>query len=415
MEKKIIYQVLPRLWKKGKFSDWNKESFDYVKSLGVDCIWYTGIVRHASGEDWVKGETGSPYAISDWFDVNPYLADNQICRIDEFKSLVNRTHDAGLKVVIDYIPNHVARCGANSIPTYGYCDYDWTDTVKVNYEPRETWDKMLEIVKYWAGMGVDGMRCDMVELVPRDFLKWLITEVRKAYPDFFFIAEVYNRQNYSDYLNYVGFDLLYDKSGLYDSLRAVLCSGMTARCLTWNWQSLGDLQTGMLNFLENHDEQRIASGSFAGDPGRSYAALAVSALFNKASFMLYFGQECGESAPESDNGRTSIFSNTVVKSLEHPSKKVLNRYREVLKLASSSLCRNGANWDLCYCNESSPGFNVSKHFAFLRFEGRQALLVVCNFSDTPAHLGIHIPEECGFGPGDIEIDVPAWDFALSSL
>lgn len=415
MKKSTIYQVLPRLWKHGKFSDWNKKSFDYLKSLNVDCVWFTGVIRHAAGEPWVKGNWGCPYAISDYFDVNPYLADNEDDRMTEFENLIRRTHKSGLKVIIDFIPNHVARCGANGIPTCGYCDYDWTDTVKIDYSDPRTAPALREILAYWAAKGVDGFRCDMVEMVPPEFLKWVIADIRREFPGTLFIGEAYNRQNYPLYIQEVGFDLLYDKSGYYDTVRSVMQAGMTAEAFSWNWQSLGELQGNMLNFLENHDEQRCASDAFAGAADRCYAALAVAALFNSASFMLYFGQECGERASESENARTSIFDRTVVGSLKRPDAAVLERYRQTLELASLPLFREGRNWDLGYCNRDSAGFNPTYHFAFLRMNDEGAALIACNFSNFESEMILRIPEETGLAAGLFKIKVPAWDYALLPL
>ena len=170
-----VYQVLPRLWGNGTFSSFDVQAFDYLKSLGVSHVWYTGVIRHASGKDFVKGNAGSPYAISDYYDVNPYLADDEACRMQEFEALVARTHDAGLKVLIDFVPNHVARdYDRSALPLFDWCDYDWTDTLKIDYNAPGAWDKMYGIVRFWAMKGVDGMRCDMVELVPPEFFKWLI-------------------------------------------------------------------------------------------------------------------------------------------------------------------------------------------------------------------------------------------------
>ena len=414
MEKIIIYQALPRLWKKGKFSDWKKSSFDYLKSLHVDYVWYTGIIRHSTGEDWVKGDWGSPYSICDWYDVNPYLADNPDRRMEEFDALVARTHKAGLKIILDFIPNHVARCGANDIPSYDFCDYDWTDTLKINFGAVQTWDKLLEVLLFWAGKGIDAFRCDMVEMVPVDFLKWAIDEVHKHYPDVKFIGEAYSRQNYPVYVE-AGFDLLYDKSGYYDTLRSVMNAGMTAEAFTWNWQSLGGIQGRMLNFLENHDEQRFASDAFSGDAGKCFAGLAVACLFNEASFLIYFGQECGERADNSDNARTSIFNHTTVPSLDNPDKELLERYRQTLDLAATPLFRHGRNWDLGYCNRDSRGFNPSYHFAFLRISEEGAALVACNFSNFESEMELYIPEETGLESGLFKLNVPAWDYAVLQL
>lgn len=404
--KSIIYQVLPRVWGKGKMSDWDEPAFNYLKSLGVDTVWYTGMPRHACGEEYVKGNPGSPYAIIDWFDVNPYLADNESERMVEFERLVSRTHHAGLKCMTDFIPNHVAKGYSGKIGTYGYCDGDWTDTRKVNYADPSTVPAMVDVLLFWASKGVDGFRCDMVELVPPEAMAEIIRKVRAQYPSMLFVAEAYGRDNYRRYLDEVGFDLLYDKSGCYDILRGILSGSRTCKELTWNWQFLGDRQPRMLNFLENHDEQRIASRWFASDVKRSWAALAFATLFNTAPFMLYAGQELGEKAEEGHEGRTSIFDWCKPESLsalygyiykgENPDPygaSILERYRELLTTASSVLFSEGGNWDLCYCNLDTPGFDADRHFAFMRFNDNSAALVFCNFSDMKADLKVRIPIE----------------------
>lgn len=445
--KSVIYQVLPRLWGKGKFSSVDTGSFQYWKQLGVNCIWFTGIIRHASRwgdnpDKVVKGDAGSPYAITDYYDVNPYLADNPQKRMQEFENLVARTHAAGFKVLIDFVPNHVAReykgqLGAGDdksvhwsadndffyypgqslkLPAScnGYTETpakasgncftpspginDWWETVKLNYCDfhTATWDKMRDIVLFWASKGVDGFRCDMVELVPPQFMQWLIASVKAQYPDIVFVAEVYEKEKYRMYSDEVGFDLLYDKSGLYDCLRAVTCQGASARGVTWNWQFLGDLQPRMLNFLENHDEQRLASDFFAGSPQAGYAALAVSLLMNTAPFMLYMGQEAGERGMQTEgfsglDGRTSIFDWCTVPALENPDKEVLARYKEALALAHEPAFAEGKTFDLNYCQDSSH-FNPDRHFAFLRSDGASTYLVVANFGPD-AEVTVRIPSE----------------------
>ena len=473
--KKIVYQLLPRLWGSGKFSDIDDRSLEYFRGLGVDYVWYTGIIRHAttrsdsgcipSHPQIVKGDAGSPYAIRDYYDVNPYLADNPERRSEEFLELVERTHAHGLKVLVDFVPNHVSRdyeslaapsgvsgLGAEDDPSVhwapendffyypgeplrlpvaydgdGYHEYpakasgncfsptpglgDWYETIKINYCDfhTKTWDKMYSIVRFWALKGVDGFRCDMVELVPPPFMKWLIARIKKEFPRIVFVAEVYEKEKYRMYAEEIGFDLLYDKSGLYDTVRAVSCSGLSARSLTWNWQSLGNLQPRMLIFLENHDEQRVASDFFAGSPEAGYAALGVSLLLNTASFMLYSGQEVGERGMDNEpfsgiNGRTSIFDWWTVESLQalhtwiengrkglsKHQRSVLKRYREALALAQKPAFAQGKTYDLCYCQ--GEGFDPDRHFAFLRGYGTQAWLVACNFGET-AEITVRIPEE----------------------
>ena len=443
--KQLIYQVLPRLWGNGKFSGADAESLSYWKSLGASYIWYTGVIRHASKHPLqpskvVKGDAGSPYAITDYYDVNPYLAYVPDNRMQEFLELVERTHEAGLKVIIDFVPNHVARENVNfgkedntgvhwdaendfyyypgeplvlPVEVEGYSENpakasgnaftpapginDWWETVRLNYCDfhTRTWDKMLDIVRFWAGKGVDGFRCDMVEMVPQEFMKWLIGQIKREFPHIIFIAEVYQKDKYGLYINDVGFDLLYDKSGFYDTLRAVTCSGESARRISWDWQFLGDLQPRMLNFLENHDEQRIASDFFCGSPQAAYAALAVSLLWNTAPFMLYFGEEIGERGMQAEgfsglDGRTSIFDWCKVPSFENPDKAVLARYREILALAKTAPFAQGRSFDLCYCQDGA--FNPDRHFAFLRSDGKQTFLVAANFGPQ-ADLTLRIPPE----------------------
>ena len=418
----IIYQVLPRLWGKGKFSDWKAPAFNYLKSLGVDTLWLTGVPRHACGKDYVKGDPGSPYSISSYYDVNPYLADDCERRLEEFKALVKRAHKAGLRIITDLVPNHVSP-DCTDVPTLPYCDYDWTDTRKIDYSKREAWEAMLRICLFWAGLGVDGFRCDMVELVPRDFLAWLISSVRKERPGFIFIAEAYEKGNYRPLIEEAGFDLLYDKSGYYDISRGIITEGWSARALTSNWQWLGGLQPHMLNFLENHDEQRLASPFFAADPRKGYAALAYGALFGKASYMIYAGQEFGEAAAESSDGRTSIFNWVKVESLQgsplpHKGNEILEHYRNILQLASS--LQGLQNWDLCYCNEESPGFDPDRHSAFLRYGEDGATLVLCNFSDRRAVATIVIPEELKQAsalplPDSVHMEADPWDAGIEEI
>ena len=524
MDKPIIYQVLPRLWGNcntanikngtldqngtGRFSDIDSASLDYFRWLGCSHIWYTGVIRHATRESshgcissnpqFVKGNAGSPYAIVDYYDVNPYLAEDPDNRMAEFESLLKRTHDAGLKAIIDFVPNHVSRDYGKVSPVPGhpvlgddddrsvhwkpendfyyypgqelklpvppapgceaYREYpamatgnncfspepginDWYETVKINYCETwsPTWDKMYDIVRFWAGKGVDGFRCDMVELVPAAFFRWLIDMIHKEFPEVIFIAEVYQKDLYRKYIREVGFDYLYDKSGLYDTLRTVVAknaddNGMpvelwqSAEGITRNWQYLGDLQPYMLNFLENHDEQRFASDFFGKDAASSFAALNVSLCLNPAPFMLYMGQEIGERGMDEEgfsgcDGRTTIFDwwsvsslrklytiihKDLYKSIEsgtldktilsengitEKDAMVFRRYARAMRFAAKSgAVRKGMSYDLCYCNTAAEGFDKTRHFAWLRDYGEETLLFVANFSDREAQMELTIPE-----------------------
>ena len=414
----IIYQVLARLFGSGKFSAFDSRSLGFLKDLGITHVWYTGVLRHSSGKPYVKGEIGSPYSIADYYDVNPYLANKEEDRLAEFERLIKRTHKAGMKVILDLVPNHVSPDYSDShggIPTLGRYDYDWTDTDKIDFSKRRSWDALEDIVSFWCSKGVDGFRCDMIELVPVDFFAEMIARTRQKYPGTVFIGECYVISNYESYLNTGHFDYLYDKSGLYDTLRGVVAEQRPAYDITANWQMLGPLQGRMLNFLENHDEQRIASPWFAGSAKKGYCALAVSALFFPAPFMLYFGQECGEAALDGHEGRTSIFENVAhirpYGKLGVYQQEVLARYREVLHLASE--LEGAANFDLGYFQSERLGFDRRRHFAFLRYTDENCVLVACNFSSEDAEMTLCIPSDAPQALGsEVKVNIPAWDFVV---
>ena len=553
MSKPIIYQMLPRLWgnntenpKKngslaengtGRFSDIDNATLDYLKWMGCSHVWYTGVIRHSTQESdagctashpqFVKGKAGSPYAICDYYDVNPYLADNPEDRMGEFEQLIKRSHEKGLKVIIDFVPNHVSRDYGKINPTPGHPvlgaeddksvhwkaenDFfyypgeelrlptpclegmapfkempamatgnncynaspginDWYETVKINYCDFHTgtWDKMYDIIAYWMGKGVDGFRCDMVELVPPQFFKWLIAKAKSVRPEIIFIAEVYKKDLYGEYIHNVGFDYLYDKSGLYDTLRIIVeknasDDGMpvelwnSATGVTSNWQYLGDLQPYMLNFLENHDEQRFCSDFFGRSTSNALAPLYVSLLLNTAPFMIYFGEEVGETGMDHEgfsgkDGRTTIFDwwsvdsvrrlRKIIESGAYKSENIdeltaagLNReeaeffvkFCAVTRYASEDeAIRKGTTYDLCYCNYSSDGFNKDRHYAFLRDHEDHTVLVAANFSRTDAKMQLTIPPHAfewmeipvteTMYPGmSVEVDVPAGGAATITL
>lgn len=502
-----IYQVLPRLYgnKKeanlphgsieengcGKMNDFTDAVLRRIKDFGYSHIWYTGLIEHATQTDYsqygiakdhpavVKGKAGSPYAIKDYYDIDPDLAENVDRRMKEFEALVKRTHKAKLKIVIDFVPNHVARqYKSDSKPTLTkdlgetddtskafaphnnfyyilgetlHTDFtpqtydeeyietpakatgnnhfgawpnvnDWYETIKLNYGVDymtntgvhfspipDTWKKMTQILLFWAKKGVDAFRCDMAEMVPCEFWHYAIATVKEKYPHILFIAEVYNPQEYRHYIHHGGFDYLYDKVGLYDTLKGVICGYAPASNITGCWQCIDDIQTHMLNFLENHDEQRIASEFFAGIPQKARPALVVSACMNTASLMIYAGQELGEKGMDAEgfsgkDGRTTIFDYWSVSTLKRlcyspdsfseEEKELYTFYKKIISLRTESeAIKTGLFYDLMYANYNSlQHFNPEKHFAFLRKSKSETLIIVCNFDNNPAHIGVKIPQ-----------------------
>ena len=505
MDKIVIYQIFTRLFcnKKagniyngsieengcGKLNYFDESVLETIKKQGVTHIWFTGLIAHASRTDYskygiptshpatVKGNAGSPYAIRDYFDIDPDLAVNVRCRMSEFTNLVDRVHNAGMKFIMDFVPNHVAReyqsikkpkkydgLGENDNRNYhfdkdnnfyympgerlagaidwnGYIEepakatgndrfdaypnlFDWYETVKLNYgvdysnhthhfDPiPDTWIKMRDILLYWAEKGVDAFRCDMAEMVPVEFWHWAIESVKNTYPNIIFIAEIYNPGAYTSYTEYGHFDYLYDKVGLYDTLRAVTVGSQSATAITQCWQNIGGNAEKMLHFMENHDEQRIASSFFAGDGKKGRPSMVVSACLDSAPVMYYAGQELGEKGMDNEgfsgtDGRSTIFDYWAPDTLSRwykegvLSDKHLTReeidlksfYNRLFNICTSEQAiSKGLFFDLMYVNPASANFDPHKEYAFIRKYQDTLLLIVANFSDTLQRSQITIPE-----------------------
>lgn len=527
-KKIIIYQVLPRLFGNanlsrqewgtietngvGKLNDFGATQLRRIHDMGFTHVWYTGLLRHATCTDYsaygvprqnarvVKGRAGSAYAITDYYDIDPDLSTNPANRMEEFEALVERTHKAGLKVIMDFVPNHVARqyksiahpdgvrdlgedddLGKHFSPSnnFYYCpgeqldlnniclqpgaaeaepyvemparctgndrfdshpqQNDWYETIKLNYgidytdaggrsyhfDPvPDTWRKMTQILLFWAGKHIDGFRCDMAEMVPPEFWAYATAEVRAQYKDIIFIGEVYDPSRYRTYLQ-AGFSYLYDKVGMYDCLRDIICERRPAAAITHEWQSTDDIQDHMLYFLENHDEQRIASDFFAGDARKAIPALVVEALLQQNPLMIYSGQEVGEQGMDKEgfsgrDGRTTIFDYWALEStyreffdrrhLTSGQRDLERVYQKVLKIAGKEQAvACGQSFDLMYVNGQSENFNPRSQFAFLRRHGDEALLVIANFSAWPCNVGVTIPAHAFDFLGLPEKDVDAED------
>ena len=417
----IIYQLFPRVYgatptkRCGTFSDISDDAIERIKSLSVSHIWLTGVIRHSGWRDTnaavTKGKAGSPYAIVDYYDIDPDLADNEASRMEEFEQTVERIHNHGLKVIIDFVPNHLAREYKGDFtdenfyilenqkfvaPTENANDYyefpakatgndvfsstpslnDWYDTVKLNYTNRDTWHKMLKILEFWCGKGVDGFRCDMAEMVPVEFWQWAITELRKSF-SIIMIAEIYQPQLYKSFIE-AGFDYLYDKVGLYNTLENIYRYGQRADSISDVWKNLNGLDDNMLRFMENHDEVRLASKFFMRKPENAYPFVALSALMNRGPYMIYNGQEYGEDAGDSDNGRTSIFDYNYLKI---KNLKIFDYYKNLLHFREShSAILQGGFYDLMWANPWYNNFDPQYVYAFLRYHDDDKLLIVINFN-----------------------------------
>ena len=505
MPKTIIYQLLPRLYSNtrgtnkvngtinengcGKLNEINDAALENIAALGATHVWYTGVVRHASTTKYpfishpsnanvVKGNAGSPYAICDYYDVDPDLAVDVDHRMDEWKALVERSHKHGLKVLMDFVPNHVARSyfsdARPDVPMLGAADdttktfspnnnfyylpgqkfvspvdsldahydefpakasgndaftatpssSDWYETVKLNYgidyqndgsshfEPHpDTWIKMRDILLYWVETGVDGFRVDMAQMVPVEFWKWVINQVTSRHPNVIFMGEIYDTSKYEAFVN-AGFNLLYDKMNFYDIVRSVVCGQAPASNMTYIWRRTDAVGANMLYFLENHDEQRIASDSFAIDPYKARPAYIAALTMGRGATMLYAGQELGERGMDNEgfsgvDGRTTIFDYWTVSSLSRnvsgycydgsklkPEEKTLREWYSRMNsiVQKYDALSYGDFYDLMWINQHI-WVDAANVYAYLRYFGQDRFLVVLNFAATSRRQRLKIPED----------------------
>ena len=449
----IIYQLFPRVFganenkKCGTFSDISDAEIERIKSLSVSHIWLTGVIRHSGWRDTnpavTKGNAGSPYAIVDYYDIDPDLAKVKKNRMAEFDQTVERIHKHGLKVIIDFVPNHLAREYKGDFtdenfyilpnqkfvaPTENGDKYyefpakatgndvfsptpslnDWYDTVKLNYTNHDTWQKMLKIMQFWCSKGVDGFRCDMAEMVPVEFWRWAIEELRKSF-NVTMIAEIYQPNLYQSYIE-ADFNYLYDKVGLYNTLENIYRYGQRADTISDVWKGLNGLDDNMLRFMENHDEVRLASRFFMQKAENAYPFVALSALMNRGPFMIYNGQEYGEDAADSDNGRTSIFDYCYMKI---KNLQVFDFYKNLLNFRESHpAIHHGAFYDLMWANPWYNNFDPQYVYAFLRYYDNDKLLIVINFNlHEGRNVTVTIPDDAQKLIGGCE---PKYDVQLQS-
>ena len=482
-----------------KFNDVSDRALKILHQKGFTHLYTTGIIEHSTKEDYtdygcaldhpsiVKGSCGSPFAIKDYYDVNPFLASNPENRLDEFNLMVKRVHLNKLKIILDFVPNHLARNYQSDKKPEGVYDFgfndrndvdfspqnnfyylpgtqfvvpsdveidsniqayveipakasgnnvfssqptihDWFETVKLNYgidyhnnghihfDPiPDTWFKMLDVLTYWVNFGVDGFRCDMAEMVPVEFWAFVIPRVKKINPDVIFIAEIYQPCLYADYIYKGHFDYLYDKVGLYDSLRSLMEQKIDAHTglITNVWQQeSGQFSNKMLRFLENHDETRINSIGFAAhNIWSSIPAMVITATLHGGPFMIYFGQEFGEKANEIEgfndaDDRTTMFDFWRVDShqrwfnhgkfnhdlLTRQEIELNHFYQQLFSFVKkSNAVQLGHFFDLQYVqSEHYPSKYV---YSYLRYSNEEQLLFVINFHATETfQLEIIIPD-----------------------
>jgi len=536
-KKIVVYQVFTRLFGNknttnkpwgtieengvGKFNDFTDKALHEIKDLGVTYIWYTGVPHHALVREYkaygisdddpevVKGRAGSPYAVKDYYNVNPDLAVNPANRLQEFEDLIDRTHKAGLKLIIDIVPNHIARKYEGKNNPEGVKDFgadddvnveykrdnnfyyipkthfeipdgdiplngeknpmvdgffdenpakwtgngsrkvkpdqnDWYETVKVNYGIRpdgskdfpeltdgfdqksyqehfafwqdkdvpDSWKKFKSIALYWTAKGVDGFRYDMAEMVPYEFWSYMNSAIKMKNPDAFLLAEVYNPNEYRNYIRLGKMDYLYDKVETYDKLKDVIRGKSEPDGLSDIQKGMQDIEHHMLHFLDNHDEQRLASVEFAGTPERGKPLMVVSTTISTSPTMVYFGQEVGEAGNENagfgTRSRTSIFDYIGVPNhqrwmnegkfdggqLSDSEKNLRDFYKRLLNFSIKSPALMGKFQEIQSANRSNNFGYDDQIYSYVRWSENQKLIIVANFSsEKTSEFDLKIPAD----------------------
>ena len=538
-KKDVVYQVFTRLFGNknttnkpwgtieengvGKFNDFTDKALQEIKKLGVTYIWYTGVPHHDVIRDYtkygisnddpdvVKGRAGSPYAVKDYYNVNPDLSVNPAKRLEEFEALIARTHKNGLKVIIDIVPNHIARNYHSLSNPKGVTDFgaedntsveydrnnnfyyipgkafevptsdtykplngeknslidgkfnefpakwtgngsrqakpdinDWYETVKVNYgikpdgskdfpelpegydkkdckahyefwkdkDVPSSWKKFRDIALYWTAKGVDGFRYDMAEMVPYEFWSYMNSAIKMKNPKAFILAEVYNPKEYRNYINLGKMDYLYDKVETYDHLKAIIQGKVTPDPLTDIQNRMEDIEHHMLHFLDNHDEQRLASSEFAGNPEKGKPMMVVSATISSSPTMIYFGQEVGEDGKENagfgTHSRTSIFDYIGVPhhqrwmnggkfdggQLSKSEKDLRDFYKRLLNFTINSDALTGKFQEIQTINRNETKRYDPGMYAYVRYTANEKLIVVVNFSwVTTSDFELKVPAD----------------------
>ena len=242
----------------------------------------------------------------------------------------------------------------------------------------------------------------MAEMVPVEFWSFLNSSIKQKAPDAFLLAEVYQPGKYRAYIQQGKMDYLYDKVGFYDTLKTIMQGSGAVSDLVAIHDEVRDIAPHMLHFLENHDEQRIASPDLAGDADKGKPALAVSALISRAPTLLYFGQDVGEDGSEEtgfgDPTRTTIFDYAGVPAHQRfmnngkfdagqstDKEKALHRfYKDIMNIAATNSAITGRYQSLHALNLSVEGSAYSEQqFAFLREKNGQGIIVLANFSEAP--------------------------------
>jgi glycosidase len=396
----VIYEIYPRAFsQQGNFNAITAR-LDELKDLGVTILWLMPI--HPIGQEKKKGTIGSPYAVRDYYGINPDYG-----TADDLKRLVREAHARGLKVIIDIVANHTSwdsvlmkhpefyKRDAKGNITY---PYDWYDIAALNYGNQQLRRYMTDMLKHWIHeFDLDGFRCDVAGEVPTDFWENARRELEPIKPDIVMLAEAHKAE-----LSVKAFDLDYSWP-LHTALTNVLQGRGRASDLREEWEKeVKEWPKGSLHmrFSDNHDERR-AIARF-GEP----AALAASAfVFTLDGVpMLYNGMEVGDTT---ESGAPALFEKLpIFWAIAERRKEFPQFYKQMMSLRRGSVAlRRG---DLQWLRNSDE----SRVVTFVRRAGREEVLVAINFSSRPFFGSVELTSEMKRVEGLPVIALDAWGYRI---
>lgn len=368
----VIYEIFPRAFSpEGNFNGVTAR-LDELKTLGVNILWLMPI--HPVGQEKKKGTIGSPYAVRDYYAINPDYGTKE-----DLRRLVAEAHRRGMKVIIDIVANHTSWDSVMmKTPEFYTHDKsgkiippvpDWADVADLNYDSPRLRDYMVEMLKFWLReYDLDGFRCDVAGFVPTDFWERARTELEKIKPDIVMLAEWHAPD-----LLVKAFDLDYAWP-LHGTLTEVLMGMKPASSLRESWREEREQfprNSLHMRFSDNHDERR-AIARFG-----ERAALAASALVFTLDGvpMLYNGMEVGDTA---ESGSPALFEKLpIFWQIRERRPEFPRFYQQMIALRKAHEALRGG--ELEWIRNSDE----ARVLTYLRRTRGEEILVAINLSSTP--------------------------------
>ncbi len=360
----VLYEVNIRQYtEEGTFAAFEKH-LDRLKAMGVNTLWLMPI--HPISEKERKGTLGSYYAVSDYKGVNPEFG-----TLEDFQHLVNKAHEMGFKVILDWVANHTGWDNAwikEHTDWYVHKEdgsikspYDWTDTAQLDYENYAMRAEMIRSMEYWIKeIGIDGFRCDHAIGVPANFWNAAVYQLKSVNSEIMMLAESSATQGLTEY----AFDTCYNDA-LYG--QALMTKGGVATSSIKEGMEVAPNYRGSsfpMNYLDNHDKNSY-EGSIAERFGDTYEPLLALSYLTPGIPLLYTANE------EGYDHELAFFEKDPVKWDEKPRYEELITALSALKTTNSAL--SSTNRSITFIEPSN-----SKLFAFSRSDGERTVIYAAN-------------------------------------